>query len=441
MGWNRLYSLKSYIKSSLWLVPFIALLLYLMAIRVASLLEPWIIWIEPWPWGTEGTQRLLETIITMTLTFVVFTFGSLLVAIQIAGGQLTPRIIATTLLNDNAIRFTVGLFTFTLLFATGALVRLEAAVPQAIAQIAGLLGFLSIAAFLYLIDYAARLLRPVSIMLRVSEQGRAVIEDVYPAMAKAEADTAASYLRPGTEPDKVILYRGRPAIIVAVNKDALLAKAEKTRSVVELVPRIGDFVASGEPLFRLYGILSPDEDKLKSLIAFGPERTLEHDATFAFRIIADIAIKALSKAINDPTTAVLAIDQLQRLLCFAGKRDLGKEAIFNAAGELRLICRTPDWEDFVKLTFSEIRLYGAENFQIARRLRAVLEYGLQVLPEFRRPALETEMALLDRRLAQIYDFPEDLELAKMPDTQGLGGSKSLPPKAQPATGSVTPFRQ
>ncbi len=441
MGWNRLYSLKSYIKSSLWLVPFIALLLYLMAIRVASLLEPWIIWIEPWPWGTEGTQRLLETIITMTLTFVVFTFGSLLVAIQIAGGQLTPRIIATTLLNDNAIRFTVGLFTFTLLFATGALVRLEAAVPQAIAQIAGLLGFLSIAAFLYLIDYAARLLRPVSIMLRVSEQGRAVIEDVYPAMARAEADTAASYLRPGTEPDKVILYRGRPAIIVAVNKDALLAQAEKTRSVVELVPRIGDFVASGEPLFRLYGILSPDEDKLKSLIAFGPERTLEHDATFAFRIIADIAIKALSKAINDPTTAVLAIDQLQRLLCFAGKRDLGKEAIFNAAGELRLICRTPDWEDFVKLTFSEIRLYGAENFQIARRLRAVLEYGLQVLPEFRRPALETEMALLDRRLAQIYDFPEDLELAKMPDTQGLGGSKSLPPKAQSATGSVTPFRQ
>ena len=199
MGWNRLYSLKSYIKSSLWLVPFIALLLYIMAIRVASLLEPWLVSIEAWPWGIEGTQRLLETIVTMTLTFVVFTFGSLLVAIQIAGGQLTPRIIATTLLSDNAIRFTVGLFTFTLLFATGALMRLEAAIPQAIVEIAGLLGFLSIAAFLYLIDYAARLLRPVSIMLRVSEQGRAVIEDVYPAMAKAEADAAPTYLRPGTE--------------------------------------------------------------------------------------------------------------------------------------------------------------------------------------------------------------------------------------------------
>lgn len=424
MGWNRLYSLKSYVESSLWVVPFIALLLYLLAIRLVYFFEPWLIWIEPWPWGPAGSQRLLETIITMTLTFVVFTFGSLLVAIQIAGGQLTPRIIATTLLSDNAIRFTVGLFIFTLLFATGALARLETDVHHAIVGIAALLGFMSIAAFLYLIDYAARLLRPVSIILRVSEKGRAVIEDVYPAMVADEADTGSANLRPVNEPDKVILYRGRPAIIVAVNKGALLMQAEKTRSVIELVPRIGDFVASGEPLFRLYGDLLPKDEILKTMIAFGPERTLEQDAAFAFRIIVDIAIKALSKAINDPTTAVLAIDQLQRLLCFVGKRSLGGETILNQRGELRLICRTPDWEDFVKLTFSEIRLYGAENFQIARRLRAVLEYGLQVLPEVRQRALQTEMALLDRRLAELHKFPEDLELVKIADTQGLGGSRS-----------------
>ncbi|OWV79960.1 hypothetical protein ATY78_09485 [Rhizobium sp. R635] len=443
MGWNRLYSLRSYVKSSLWLVPFIALLLYILIIRIVYLFERWLIWIEPWPWGVAGSQRLLETIITMTLTFVVFTFGSLLVAIQIAGGQLTPRIIATTLLRDNAIRFTVGLFIFTLLFATGALARLETDVHHAVVGIAGLLGFLSIAAFLYLIDYAARLLRPVSIILRVSEEGRAVIEDVYPAMATDETDAAPSNLRPGNEPDKVIVYKGRPAIIVAVNKNALLMQAEKTQSVVELVPRIGDFVAPGEPLFRLYGTLLPEEDVLKKMIAFGPERTLEQDATFAFRIIVDIAIKALSKAINDPTTAVLAIDQLQRLLCFVGKRSLRGEAIFNPSGELRVICRTPNWDDFVKLTFSEIRLYGTENFQIARRLRAVLEYGLQVLPEFRRPALEMEMALLDRRLAEIYDFPEDLELAKMADTQGLGGSKSsmLNSQQRPAKAEWEPLQR
>lgn len=121
MRWNRWYSFRSYIRSSLWVVPFVALLLYVAAIRLVYLFENWTQWLTLWPWELAGTQRMLETIITMTLTFVVFTFGSLLVAIQVAGGQLTPRIIATTLLRDNAIRFTVGLFIFTLLFATGAL--------------------------------------------------------------------------------------------------------------------------------------------------------------------------------------------------------------------------------------------------------------------------------------------------------------------------------
>jgi len=424
MGWSRRYSLWSYVKSSLWLVPFIALLFYILVIRLAYLFEPWLAWIEPWPLGLAGSQRLLETIITMTLTFVVFTFGSLLVAIQVAGGQLTPRIIATTLLCDNAIRFTVGLFIFTLLFATGTLARLEAEVHPAVVGIAGFLGFLSIAAFLYLIDYAARLLRPVAIILRVSEVGRRVIAEAFPIMATSETEAVADCQKPNLPPDKIIFYRGRPAIIVAVNKKALLALAEKTGSVFELVPRVGDFVGSGEPLFRLYGKRLPSDDVLKANVAFGRERALEQDVTFAFRIIVDIGIKALSKAINDPTTAVLAIDQLQRLLCYVGRRSLREEEILGQSGELRVVCRTPDWEDFVKLTFSEIRLYGAENFQIARRLRAVLEHALQVLPPFRRPALETELTLLDRSLAKAYDLPEDLALARTADTQGLGGSKS-----------------
>jgi uncharacterized membrane protein len=424
MRWNQLFSLKSYFKSSLWLVPFIALLLYTVAIRLVYAFEQWMAWFAFLPWGVSGSQRMLETIVTMTLTFVVFTFGSLLVAIQVAGGQLTPRIIATTLLSDNAIRFTVGLFIFTLLFATGALTRLDTDVDHAIVGIAGLLGFFSIAAFLYLIDYAARLLRPVSIIARVSERGRQVIQEVYPDFAVKEAGISIASPRVFENPDKVIPYRGRPTIIVAINKKALFTLASKTGSVIELVPRIGDFVAPGEPLFRLYGNSLPDEAKLRAMIAFGPERTLEQDPMFAFRIIVDIAIKALSKAINDPTTAVLAIDQLQRLLCFVGKRNLHGEAVLTQNGELRVVLSAPDWEDFVKLTFSEIRLYGAENFQIARRLRAVLEYCLQILPEFRHAALRAEMDLLDRRLTALYDFPEDLLLAQTADSQGLGGCKT-----------------
>ena len=421
MNWNRWYSFRSYVRSSLWVVPFIALLLYVVAIRLVYIFEYWAPWMDVWPWGVAGTQRMLETIITMTLTFVVFTFGSLLVAIQVAGGQLTPRIIATTLLRDNAIRFTVGLFIFTLLFATGALSRLDATVPHGVSAIAGLLGFLSIAAFLYLIDYAARLLRPVSIIVSVGESGHAVIEDVYPEPVRSDYSHDAAAPFAGL-PDKIVYHLANPAVVVAVNMTALVALAERTDSIIELVPRVGDFVGTGEALFRLYGQNPPPEKRLRALVALGPERTLEQDSTFAFRIIADIGIKALSKAINDPTTAVLAIDQLQRLLCFVGGRHLLGDEIRGKSGKLRLIRRTPNWEDFVQLTFSEIRLYGAENFQIARRLRAMIEYSSQVLPDDRRPALLAELDILNRTLERIYVFPEDLRLARTPDSQGLGGS-------------------
>ena len=110
MQWNRWYSIKSYVRSSLWIAPFIALLLYVIAIRVLDLIESRMVSEFLWPWGSAGAQTILATIVTLSLSFMVFTFGSLLVAIQVASGQLTPRIIATALLRDNVIRTTAPLF-------------------------------------------------------------------------------------------------------------------------------------------------------------------------------------------------------------------------------------------------------------------------------------------------------------------------------------------
>jgi uncharacterized membrane protein len=129
MTWNRWYALRSYLKSSLWIVPFFALLLEQVIFRIVYTLDARLTWIPLWPLGVTGTQTALQTIITLILSFIVFTFGSLLVAVQVASGQLTPRIIATTLLRDNVIRFTVGLFVFTLLFAIGTVARIESSVP------------------------------------------------------------------------------------------------------------------------------------------------------------------------------------------------------------------------------------------------------------------------------------------------------------------------
>ena len=161
---------------------------------------------------------------------------------------------------------------------------------------------------------------------------------------------------------------------MAVNLEALIAEAGQTSGVIVFVPQVGDFVAVDEPLFGLYsGAKKIDEHVLRATVAFGSERTVEQDPTFAFRIIIDIALRALSTAINDPTTAVLAIDQLHRLLRLVGKRHLRTDEILSSAGELCVVVRTPNWEDVVIFAFSEIRACGSNNFQIVRRLRAMLE--------------------------------------------------------------------
>jgi uncharacterized membrane protein len=181
--WHPLQRYRRYRRQALWIVPFTAIIVEQVAYRLVHALDDWLGW-QLQRFSAAGAQALLETIITMTLSFIVFTFGSLLVAIQVAGGQLTPRVIATTLLRDNVVRYTVGLFVFALLFAVSSLNRIKGTGDQLVLVVAGVLGMLSMAAFLYLIDYAARLLRPVSILSRVGEDGLTVIEAVYPQQSQ-----------------------------------------------------------------------------------------------------------------------------------------------------------------------------------------------------------------------------------------------------------------
>jgi uncharacterized membrane protein len=195
--------------------------------------------------------------------------------------------------------------------------------------------------------------------------------------------------------------------------------------VIELVPQVGDFVAVDDPLFNLYdGARSIDEEVLRTAIAFGSERTMEQDPTFAFRIVIDIALKALSPAINDPTTAVLAIDQLHRMLRSVGRRNLRTDEISDARGQLRVIFRTPNWEDFVHLAFSEIRACGANNLQIVRRLRAMIENLKETLPDYRQEELQHQVNLLDCEAKRLFRYPQELVLAMIADSQGLGGIRA-----------------
>jgi uncharacterized membrane protein len=242
----------------------------------------------------------------------------------------------------------------------------------------------------------------------------------YPATAVPPSHPNATLLGP---PDRVIVHRGKSEIVLALNLSILMAKAERVNGIIEFALQVGDFVAVDEPLFRLYGnVQTLDEGRLHRAVAFGPERTLEQDPTFAFRIVIDIALRALSPAVNDPTTAVLSLDQLHRMLRTVGNRTLTTDELLGPeSGDLRVICRTPNWEDFIELSFSEIRHYGADNLQVVRRLRALLDNLVQTLPEYRHSALLQQTTLLDREIAKRFACPEEVALAQVADTQGLGG--------------------
>jgi len=432
LNWNQRYAIRSYISSALWIVPFIAVLVELVLVHLGSAVRDGLIasgTIDPTAVlikiSAAGARSVHETVITATLSFLVFTFGSLLVAIQVAGGQYTPRVIVTVFLRDNVIRTCVGLFVVALLFALRALRELDDTVHQLPFILSAAFGLISVVTFLFLIDYAARMLRPISIVARVGQLGIAVVRDVYPEPTTRPRAVEPHAALPPL--DRTVVNVQRSGVVLAVNLEGLVALSRQSGGIIEFVPQVGDFLAVDEPLFKLYGGAAAIDDRvLLASVALGTERTMEQDPTFAFRILVDIAIKALSAAINDPTTAVLAIDQLHRLLRRVGLQDLRGEELRDAAGELRLVFRTPNWEDFVQLSCTEIRHCGAGSIQIVRRLRSMLENLMQTLPLHRHAELRQQLALLDRTVEASYKFPEDLALARIADSQGLGGALGVP---------------
>jgi uncharacterized membrane protein len=174
----------------------------------------------------------------------------------------------------------------------------------------------------------------------------------------------------------------------------------------------------------VYGEHALSERKLRRAVVLGDERTLDNDPAFAIRVLVDIAIRALSPAVNDPTTAVQSIDRIEDLLRYAAAKHLADGRVRDHRGSTRLVYPTPVWEDLVALALDEIRAFGAGQYQIARRVRALLDALLDDVPERRRPALLVQRTLLDD--AVVRRFPEDQRAdALVADRQGLGMSRRL----------------
>jgi uncharacterized membrane protein len=369
----------------------------------------------------------LGALASSMFTFIVFVSSALLIAVQIASTQLSPRIIAIVF-KDTAIKLSLTWFVFIFTFSLAVLLRINTSVPLLTARLAAYGCLTSLGIFLYLIGYVGNVLRPSGALRSVASLGRGVIENVYPRPLTEARDTTkdtATIL--GVEPTCTILNL-EDGMILAFDIQGLVLLGQRADCVIEIVPQVGDFIAIGDPLFRTFqGGATLTPDLLRRLVAIGQERTLEQDPTLAFRILVDIALKGLSPAINDPTTAVLAIDQIHHLLHNVGKRRLDDERVRDATGRLRLVYRTPDWEDFIQLAVTEIRHFGGESIQIARRLHAMLESLIQTLPDVRVPVLYQELSLLHRSTERFFLEPEDRALADIGDLQGVGSKHGSRP--------------
>ncbi len=424
MRWVHRYRIRNYIKSSMWIVPLLCIFLALIFAPILRKVDARFKWTF-FSFRPEGARAIALGLAASTFTCTVFVFSMLLVAVQIASAQLSPRIIATTVLKDRHAKLALGIFIFSYVYSLAVLGRIEESVPQLPMMVSIISSLLSIGVFLYLIDYVGKALRPISIAERVGAEGIKVIESVYPRLITEPMDTQSER---GdfqfAEPTRIIHHIGEPGVILALDVDGLMKAAQRAESLIFLVPQIGDFIDREEPLFLvLHGGKTIDERIMHNSVALGPERTMEQDPAFAFRILVDIAAKALSPAINDPTTAVLAIDQIHRLLRQVGMRYLGDGMIRDNMGQLRLIIRTPNWEDYVSLAISEIRLYGAGSLQVMRRLRAMIENLLDFLPHKRIAPLNKELNLIHRLVEREFADPEDQAIADIADYQGLGGSR------------------
>jgi uncharacterized membrane protein len=423
MTWEQRYRLKLAARTSLVLWAGLALV-------TALICAPGVRWLDQqtgWAifrYSPDGARAILGALVGSMLTFIVFVLSATLIVVQLASGQLTPRVIAIVFAMPS-VRISLGIITFTFAYTLAALGRVEDRVPDLHVGVAVLLNLICIIVFFLYVQRLSTGLRPSTMMQLVAERGREVIEQVYPVAYDPKRPEQATSAALPTAPVEEIDFAGPSGVVMAFSVATLVRLARDADAVIELRPQVGDSVARGDALFRVFGgTRTLSASALRGCVAVGTERTLEQDPRFAFRILVDIANKALSPAVNDPTTAVLALDHIDTLLLCLGRRRLDEGQAHDRDGKLRLVYGTPDWPDYVILAASEIRHYGVGSLQVDRRLKAMLEHLIRELPEARRAPLEQELVLLGSAVERGFKDEEDRKRARVADYQGVGGSDS-----------------
>jgi len=372
----------------------------------------------------ESARALLSTISASMITFTGLVFSITILVLQLASSQFSPRALRT-FLEDRVTQVAMATFVGTFVFAMALLPELhirhethDGFVPGLSVSIAFALVLASVGVFIHYINHMAHSVRAVSIVKHISKETRCELLEMYPALILDSPETPREV--PQNPPDFSLANEGQAGVLSSINQTALLEACLEHDLVVRLLPMPGDFVANGAPLFEAWGTTSPSHEQLAGAVLLADERTPRQDPGFGFRQLVDIATRALSPGVNDPSTAVQVLDEIHDLLRLLAERDIPSSQRVDEEGVLRLILPAMTWQGYVHLALDEIRHYGGSSLQVARRTRALLDDCLSVASPERQVCLRLQQTLLDHNIEEHMPTEHDRAAAKKASAQGHG---------------------
>ena len=419
-----LIDFRQRIAASLWFVPTIFAVASIGAANLTIWLDAQVdapVGVRPDLVSDAGTAATFAgAIAAATLAFVAVVFATTLVAIQLAASQYSPRAVRV-FIRSRITRVTLGLFLATFVFSLIVLVSNRASVASApqfapVVSVTTLLA-LSLATVFGFVAYlhgVVRLMRVQYLLETIAAETRQAIEENFPPAA---AYVDAQPPQPDPSPRRVC-YTGTGGVITATDLHGLAELCRQNDCWLELTVGAGEYLAHGTPVALVHHGDLHDREVTRFFLIRG-ERTFVQDPAFGFRQLVDTAIRALSPAVNDPTTGVQAIDRLSDLLAITGNRLDPTGLRVDSAGTVRIKRKLRDFERLLVLSLTEVIRYGADAPQVVRRLRAVLDELESTLPQERHAAIARQRSLLDAAASAALPAPFTA-VASTADREGLG---------------------
>jgi uncharacterized membrane protein len=352
--------------------------------------------------GAEGARGVLEAIAGTMITVTALVFSLTVVALQLAASQLSPRVLHT-FMSDRATQVVmgcfIGTFTYALLVLRVVRAPLEEGggfVPSLSVTVASGLALVSVGLLIFFVHHVANAMRASVVIDRATDAAIGLIEHLGPA----DPEQTARPVRPVVLPPEpgAVIWAEASGYLQSIDTDALVHLAERRQLTIRLDPTVGSFVLPGAALALVWPPAACDEPVTQAVhgaLVLGPERTLQADVALGVQQLSDIAVKALSPGINDPTTATICIDRLSEVLVAIGRGPVGDEVHHGEAGHIRVVLPRPTFAELVGVAFGGIRHYGSGNPVVAAHLVDALgRIATLVLATHRQPLADQAALVL-----------------------------------------------